>query len=49
MHATFWKPASSNLFAAAADLDKEGKVKSPILKLGYTSQGNNKNSSSANS
>jgi hypothetical protein len=28
MHATFWKPASSNLFAAAADLDKEGKIKS---------------------
>jgi hypothetical protein len=39
IHATFWKPTSSNLFAAAADLDKEGKIISPILWLWYKSQG----------
>lgn len=39
MHATFLKPASSNFLAAEADLDKEGQNKSPILRLGYKSQG----------
>lgn len=35
MQAIFWKPASSNLFAAAADLDKKGKIQSKILLLRY--------------
>jgi hypothetical protein len=50
MHATFWKPASSNLFAAAVDLPKEGKIQSPILILRYKYQVKySKNSCYANS
>jgi hypothetical protein len=33
MHATFWKPASSNLFAAAVDLHKEGKNHSHVMQV----------------